>query len=166
MLAIDTLLVAMMWKIYLHPRYVILKGQYAQLLFMAGHYYLAYQIGFFPYILTVWLASIYIFGNFSLSHTHLPVTSGPLHWVEYALLHTMDIQPSFWCDWWMAYLNYQIEHHLFPTMPQFRHPQIVGRVRALAEKHGIPYYSDSYGSALFKTFNNLSQVSEDLKHHH
>jgi fatty acid desaturase len=21
-------------------------------------------------------------------------------------------------SWWMAYLNFQIEHHLFPSMPQ------------------------------------------------
>jgi len=163
-LAIDTLLVALMWKIYLHPRYVLQRGQYHQFLFMAGHYIFAYHMGFLNYIVTVWMASVYIFGNFSLSHTHLPVTQGPLHWVEYALLHTMDIQPSWWCDWWMAYLNYQIEHHLFPTMPQFRHPQIVPRVRALAKKHGIPYHSASYFDAVGKTYSNLQEVSKDLRH--
>jgi fatty acid desaturase len=163
-LAIDTLLVALMWKIYLHPRYVLQRGQYYQFLFMAGHYILAYQMGFFNYIFTVWLASVYIFGNFSLSHTHLPVTQGPLHWVEYALMHTMDIEPSWWCDWWMAHLNYQIEHHLFPTMPQFRHRQIVPRVKALAEKHGIPYHCASYTDAVALTYSNLQEVAKDLRH--
>ena len=165
-LAIDTLLVAMLWKFYLHPRYIINKGikQYHQILFMALHYALAYNLGVVNYVITVWLGSMYIFGNFSLSHTHLPVTTGPLHWVEFALLHTMDIQPSTWCDWWMAYLNYQIEHHLFPTMPQFRHPLIVERVKALAAKHGIPYHSTTYADAVMKTFSNLNQVSKDLRH--
>ncbi|ODN03474.1 Fatty acid desaturase 2 [Orchesella cincta] len=163
-LAIDTLMVATMWKLYLHPRYVIQKGTYTQLLFMALHYTMAYHVGFLNYIITVWLASIYIFGNFSLSHTHLPVTDGPLHWVEYALSHTMDIEPSGWCDWWMAYLNYQIEHHLFPTMPQFRHPLIQGRVRELAKKHNIPYYCDSYANAVMKTYSNLADVSKELRH--
>lgn len=163
-LAIDTLLVAFMWKVYLHPRYVIQKGTYIQLLFMALHYTMAYQVGLWNYIISVWLASIYIFGNFSLSHTHLPVTNGPLHWVEYAFAHTMDIQPSWWCDWWMAYLNYQIEHHLFPTMPQFRHPLIVDRVRALAKKHDIPYYCTSYSDAVQKTYSNLAEVSKELRH--
>lgn len=165
-LAIDTLLVATMWKTYLHPRYVLNKGKgaYIQLLFMALHYTLAYQVGLLNYILSVWLASMYIFGNFSLSHTHLPVTNGPLHWVEYALSHTMDIQPSWWCDWWMAYLNYQIEHHLFPTMPQFRHPLIRDRVIALAKKHNIPYHCTSYIDAVDKTYSNLAEVSKELRH--
>jgi len=131
---------------------------------MALHYIFAYYIGFIPYMISVWLAAGYIFGNFALSHTHLPVTSGPLHWVEYALLHTMDVESSWWCNWWMSYLNFQIEHHLFPTMPQFRHPQITDRVRKLAKKHGIPYYCESYSNAVRMTFNNLEHVSEDLKH--
>lgn len=163
-MAIDTLLVATMWKMYLHPRYILLKKQYIQYLFMGLHYVLAYQLGFWNYMTSVWLASMYIFGNFSLSHTHLPVTSGPLHWVEYALSHTMDIQPSWWCDWWMAFLNYQIEHHLFPTMPQYRHPLIRDRVVALAKKHNIPYHCTSYVDAVSKTYNNLADVSKELRH--
>jgi fatty acid desaturase 2 (delta-6 desaturase) len=43
-LLIDTLLVATMWKLYLHPRYVLTKGTYPQLLFMALHYATAYQV--------------------------------------------------------------------------------------------------------------------------
>ncbi|CAG7838281.1 unnamed protein product [Allacma fusca] len=163
-LAIDTLLVATMWKLYLHPRYVIQRKRYHELFFMILHYAFAYSVGFFPYMTSVWLASIYIFGNFSLSHTHLPVTQGPLHWVEYAFLHTLDIETSWWCDWWMAYLNYQIEHHLFPTMPQFRHRLIRDRVRALAAKHNIPFYCSSYGDAVMKTYGNLLEVSKELRH--
>lgn len=64
----------------------------------------------------------------------------------------------------MAYLNYQIEHHLFPTMPQFRHPLIRDRVVALAKKHNIPYHCDGYFKALDKTFQNLADVSKDLRH--
>jgi len=163
-LSMDCLLVAIFWKLYLHPRYVITKGTYIQQLFMGLHYLVAYNVGIVTYLVTVWLAAIYIFGNFALSHTHLPVTEKPLHWVEFALLHTMDIQPSWWCDWWMAYLNYQIEHHLFPTMPQFRHPKVRGRVLELAKKHDIPYHCTSYVDAWGKTFQNLADVSKDLRH--
>jgi len=163
-LLIDTLLVATMWKLYLHPRYVLLKGTYHQLFFMGAHYLVAYHMGFIPYIVSVWLASIYIFGNFALSHTHLPVTAGPMHWVEYALLHTMDVEQKPWCNWWMSYLNYQIEHHLFPTMPQFRHPKVAKRVEVLAKKHGIPYHCTSYFEAVNRTFENLAEVSHDLRH--
>ena len=39
----------------------------------------------------------------------------------------------------MAYLNFQIEHHLFPSMPQYRHPKVAPRVQALFAKHGVEH---------------------------
>lgn len=92
------------------------------------------------------------------------MTTEPTHWVEYSLIHTADVEQRPWCNWWMGYLNYQIEHHLFPTMPQFRHPLIKDRVKALAEKHNIPYVVHSYAEAVQKTFKNLSDVAKELKH--
>jgi len=65
----------------------------------------------------------------------------------------------------MGYLNYQIEHHLFPTMPQFRQRQITARVRELAEKNGIPYRCISYVDAIKISFRNLVHVSEDIIKH-
>ena len=62
----------------------------------------------------------------------------------------------------MGYLNYQIEHHLFPTMPQFRHPRVHQRVKALAQKHNIPYIVYTYREALEKTFANLREVSDEF----
>merc|ERR1712086_1206773 len=67
------------------------------------------------------VASSYIFSQFALSHSHLPVSGADeyLHWVEYAAGHTINVNGGNWffdqcVDWWMEYLNYQIEHHLFP----------------------------------------------------
>jgi len=163
-LLVDSFLVAWFWKIYLHPRYCIKKGAYFDILFMTLHYIAVYYtIGIVPYLITLWLSSIYFLGNFTLSHTHLPVTDEPLHWVEYSLLHTMNIQPGPICNWWMGYLNFQIEHHLFPTMPQFRHPLVAERVKELAKKHGLPYRVESYWDAVKTTFDNLAHVSEEMR---
>jgi hypothetical protein len=46
--------------------------------------------------------------QFAMSHSHLEVADEPKHWVEYCLLHTVDVEPSWWCNWVMGYLNYQI----------------------------------------------------------
>jgi fatty acid desaturase 2 (delta-6 desaturase) len=77
-LLLDCFLVAWFWKLYLHPRYAIKKRAWTDLAFMGLHYYVvASQLGsVWMYMGAVWLSGIYIFGNFSLSHTHLPVTSG------------------------------------------------------------------------------------------
>lgn len=111
----------------------------------------------------MYLSGIYLFWNFSLSHTHTPVIAEEDHvsWVRYAVSHTININPSWWCNHWMGYLNCQIEHHLFPTMPQYRQPGITHRVRALAEKHGLVYQSLSYWEACKVTWLNLVDVGKE-----
>lgn len=163
-LTVDTFLGSFYWHFYLHPKYAFKHGHIFQLFWMLVHYGIQYYcFGLWSWLIAVWVASAYLFGNFALSHTYLEATTEPTHWVEYALVHTADIEPSWWCDWWMGYLNYQIEHHLFPTMPQFRQRQITGRVKELAKKHGIPYFCFSYKQAMIETFKNFDKVSEEFK---
>ncbi|CAL8129225.1 unnamed protein product [Orchesella dallaii] len=126
------------------------------------HYLIAYQIGFWPWI-GCHVMMYYLGLNFALSHTHLPVTNKPTHWVEHRLAHSADIDQRPWCNWWMGYLNYQIEHHLFPTMPQFRNKLAVERDKALAAKHGLRYYVFSYKDAVIRAIRNLVDVSQELK---
>ena len=47
-------------------------------------------------------------------------------------------------------------------MPQYRHPIIAPRVRALFEKHGLVYDQRSYTQALYVTFQNLDKVGMDV----
>ncbi|CAL8112295.1 unnamed protein product [Orchesella dallaii] len=109
------------------------------------------------------IAISYLFFNFGLSHTHLPVTDKPTHWVEHGLVHTADVDQRPWCDWWMGYLNYQIEHHLFPTMPQFRNKLAVNRVRAFAKNHGVPYHVHSHKEAVMRMMYNIWDVTQQVK---
>ena len=46
-------------------------------------------------------------------------------------------------DYAHLYLNYQIEHHLFPDIPMARYREIQPRVKDLCAKHGIPYVQES-----------------------
>ena len=42
-------------------------------------------------------------------------------------------------DYAHLWLNYQIEHHLFPDIPMLKYRQVQPKVRALCEKYGLPY---------------------------
>ncbi|WNG37075.1 fatty acid desaturase [Archangium violaceum] len=46
-------------------------------------------------------------------------------------------------DFLHGWLNYQIEHHLWPSLPMSKYQQIQPRVKALCEKHGVPYVQES-----------------------
>jgi fatty acid desaturase len=36
-------------------------------------------------------------------------------------------------DWVMGYLNYQVIHHMFPAMPQYRGPAVSKELQLLAK---------------------------------
>ena len=46
-------------------------------------------------------------------------------------------------DYAHLFLNYQIEHHLFPDVPMRQYQKVQPKVRAICEKHGIPYVEQS-----------------------
>jgi fatty acid desaturase 2 (delta-6 desaturase) len=171
-----TLLVALGWQFYLHPRHIVRQKNIPEAVSLAARFgvFFAFIVpkfglsnAWYLYLAYNWIAANYIFINFAVSHTHLPTVpkeDTQVDWVRYAAIHTMNVEPGpfNFVDWWMSYLNYQIEHHLFPSMPQFRHPQISPRVRALLEKHGLKYDQRNYIDAMRVTFTNLHNVGVDV----
>jgi len=45
-------------------------------------------------------------------------------------------------DYAHLWLNYQIEHHLFPDLPMLRYREIQPKIKALCAKYGIPYVQE------------------------
>lgn len=56
-------------------------------------------------------------------------------------------------DFLHGWLNYQIEHHLFPAMPLRQYQLMQPKVKALCEKHGITYLQESVWKRLFKALD-------------
>jgi fatty acid desaturase len=46
-------------------------------------------------------------------------------------------------DFLHLWLNYQIEHHIWPDLPMLRYRQVQPKVKALCLKYGIPYIQES-----------------------
>ena len=116
---------------------------------------------------------IYLFGHFSLSHTFtdvVPENENRL-WFEYAIRHSVNISTkSALVGWIMGYLNFQIEHHMFPSMPQHKNAIAAPHVRAFCArwdgttnddtgaKYRLKYVELGYIEAWRKMFANLSDV--------
>lgn len=54
-------------------------------------------------------------------------------------------------DFLHGYLNYQIEHHLWPDLPMRAYARAQPRVKALCEQHGVPYVQQSVWRRTWKT---------------
>lgn len=136
------------------------------LIYFCNIYYL-FKFIIDMYFFYNWFAANYIFINFAVSHTHLPVIEKEdttVDWVRYSAIYTMNVSPGpfKWVNWWMSFLNFQIEHHLWPSIPQYRFPAISPRVKALFEKHGLKYDQRSYVESIKVTFENLHNVGSDV----
>lgn len=46
-------------------------------------------------------------------------------------------------DFLQGYLNYQVEHHLWPDLPPLKYRQAQPRVREICARHGVPYVQES-----------------------
>lgn len=55
-----------------------------------------------------------------------------------------------WVDFGQLWLNYQIEHHIFPDVPMLQYRRVQPQVRALCEAHGVPYLQESVWKRLWK----------------
>jgi len=163
-----TTLVAFGWQFVMHPKHALRVHNYVELFYMGLRYVLWHAafggLGLASsvalYFAHLAVGATYIFTNFAVSHTHKDVIPKDKHisWTLYSANHTTNCAPTPFVNWWMAYLNFQIEHHLFPSMPQYNHPKICGRVRELFEKHGVEYDARSYWECMRVTYLNLWRV--------
>uniref|UniRef100_A0A8C8YTY5 Cytochrome b5 heme-binding domain-containing protein n=1 Tax=Prolemur simus TaxID=1328070 RepID=A0A8C8YTY5_PROSS len=74
--------------------------------------------------------------------SHIPMqmsTEENRDWLSTQVLATCNIEQSFFNDWFTGHLNFQIEHHLFPTMPRHNYHKVAPLVRSLCAKHGLQY---------------------------
>jgi len=73
---------------------------------------------------------------------------------------TKNIDPSVFMDWFAGGLNYQIEHHLFPTLPRHNLSLIKPIVEKFCKENDLPYISQSYWDCLVCIENRLAAVAK------
>jgi fatty acid desaturase len=75
---------------------------------------------------------------------------------------TRDAATSdFFTEWLWGGMQYQLEHHLFPTMPKYYYAQVAPRVKAFAEANGLSYRVDSQMEILQRNFLTLKHYAQD-----
>jgi fatty acid desaturase len=60
-------------------------------------------------------------------------------WVTMQLKASCNVEQSWFNDWFAGHLNFQIEHHLFPTMPRHNLVKVAPLVRSFCKKYNLDY---------------------------
>jgi fatty acid desaturase len=81
---------------------------------------------------------------------------------ELQVTTTRNVHDGPFIGWFMGGLHYQIEHHLYPTMP--RHNLKIARtfVEPLCKKHGVPYRCTGLWEGTVEVLRHLDDVSHAL----
>ena len=97
---------------------------------------------------------------FVQSHNGMEVYSSQKDFVTAQVVSTRDIAPGPWADWFSGGLNYQVEHHIFPTLPRHNLGAVAPAVKALCEKHGLQYESVSFALGTRRVLARLADVAK------
>jgi acyl-lipid Delta6-acetylenase / acyl-lipid (9-3)-desaturase len=100
---------------------------------------------------------------FSLNHNGMPVLSAQesldTEFYRKQIITGRDIHPTIMATWLTGGLNYQIEHHLFPSLPRHNFHLVQPHVRALCKKYNVPYHVTDMVSGTKEVLGRLDSIS-------
>ena len=146
----------------------------AELLLILAHYALYfgglfYLLGLSRAILFITVHQafygLYMGSVFIPNHTGMPIVDKDteLSFLQQQVLTARNIRAHPVTDFWCGALNYQIEHHLFPTIARNKMREVQKTVRAFCQAHSIPYRETCLLQSYREVLQHLRQVSLSLR---
>ncbi len=142
-------------------------------LFVAHH---VIGLGLVFWALPFWTAIVFVLVQQGLFGFYLASVFAPNHKGmllirpedDYDFLHKQvltarNVKASPLTDFWYGGLNYQIEHHLFPTMGRIHLRKAQKIIRDFCVEQGIPYYETSVLQSYREILDVLHAVSAPLR---
>ncbi|KAI9345323.1 fatty acid desaturase-domain-containing protein [Obelidium mucronatum] len=101
---------------------------------------------------------------FTVNHNGMPVYSTQeakkFDFYELQILTGRDVISNPFSDWFTGGLNYQVEHHMFPTLPRHNFYMSQPLVEELCKKHGVAFHKTTLLGGTGEILNRLSQLSK------
>lgn len=131
---------------------LLLLGPWATLLFIAVHQA---------------VAGLYLGLVFAPNHKGMEIVDAEslLDPVRAQVLTSRNVEGHPVTDWFYGGLNYQIEHHLFPSMARIQLGKAAPIVRAFCEERGIAYHETSVIDSYVEILRSLHAASAPLRAH-
>jgi fatty acid desaturase len=103
---------------------------------------------------------------FAPNHKGLPVRDGAtdeLDWLTRQVITSRNLRSTLLTDMLFGGLNYQIEHHIFPSMPRVNLRRARPIVREFCLSHGLPYTEVSVLESYRQVSDYLGEVSAQVR---
>ncbi|WP_055532785.1 acyl-CoA desaturase [Streptomyces graminilatus] len=109
---------------------------------------------------------VYFGMMFAPNHKGMELRDGEeesLDWLARQVLTSRNIRPSLLIDFLYGGLNYQVEHHLFPTMPQKNLARARELTREYCAERGMPYHEVGFWASYKEVATFLHEVSAPVR---
>jgi len=149
-----------------------MEYRFIQALALVVHF--ALYFGLLFYVMVWWQALIFFVIHFLITGLHLGLIFAPNHkgmpivdpdhqmdFLYLQCLTSRNVRPSRAIDYLYGGLNYQIEHHLFPSMPRNNLSQARVICKAFCKEHNIPYYE----TGVIQSYREILTYMNDLGTH-
>lgn len=111
------------------------------------------------------LFGVFLGSAFAPNHKGMPIIEkgSRVDFLRRQVLTSRNIHSNFLNDFWYGGLNYQVEHHLFPSMPRNNLKKAQKIVKRYCREQDIPYYETGMLQSFREILHFLHQVSEPLR---
>ena len=150
------------------------KYPVAEPLLMAIHF--AVYFGLVFYLMSVWHGLLFIVVHHVLFGIYMGAVFAPNHkgmlmleddsqldFLHRQVLTSRNVKSSRFTDFWYGGLNYQIEHHLFPTMPRNKLREAQKIVKTFCNAQAIPYHETTILQSHREILRYLHFISAPLR---
>jgi fatty acid desaturase len=79
---------------------------------------------------------------------------------ELQIYTSRNVRSTPLLDWIMGGLNYQIEHHLFPTLPRHNYHLVAPLVKEVCAKHQVHYHETTFWQGMMEVLGRLRSVGK------
>jgi fatty acid desaturase len=111
------------------------------------------------------LFGLYLGSTFAPNHKGMPILekSAKVDFLRRQVLTARNVSSHPFNDFWYGGLNYQIEHHLFPSMPRNNLKKAQGIIKAFCQEHEIDYYETSVAQSYREILTFLHEIGAPLR---
>jgi fatty acid desaturase len=108
------------------------------------------------------LFGFYLACSFAPNHKGMPVlaASDKSDFLRRQVLTSRNVRGGWLTDFALGGLNYQIEHHLFPSMPRPSLRRSQSLIAAFCAEHGLPYCQASLPGSYAQALRHLSAIGK------
>jgi fatty acid desaturase len=111
------------------------------------------------------LFGLYLGCSFAPNHKGMPIldAADQNDFLRRQVLTSRNVRGGWLTDFALGGLNYQIEHHLFPSMPRpnLRHSQAL--IEAFCRQRGVPYCQSSLAGSYAQALRHLHSVGRPIR---